>query len=339
MSIDAAGHAAKARAPQSSSKPQHAPHQKDGPPQSGHASQPIKDAVDAVKAVGSAVGKAAGSMLDGDGTAAKPAKPDKPDSPDKPTHTKGIRKEIPKGDVKFITNQHLHTLLDGPAKKATEQVFNNKHSYVVYPKSGDRLPKGWHANEAVMYDSYDAFKKDAKKGFPKSYDAAVYDNEDWDLLPAKERADPDKYANKFKKLAHRNGLAFVGAPAPAALGDPLTEADAKNADILDVQAQDSQSSPSTYASRARGIAAHARSVNPGVKVVGEISSNPQKLTPSHPGSQASTGEVNTAVKDVTGSDPSGVQGYWPWIFDTHDGNANGEKMVKLLAKAERSHHK
>jgi len=163
----------------------------------------------------------------------------------------------------------------------------------------------------------------------------VFDNERWPYTPQAERLHPEKAVTEFAHLAHKHNLSFIGSPSPVGSETGLDrhlKADARHADILNVQVQGLEANQRRFVGHLKKASAYARSVNPNIRVVAEISSNPDKLTPGAPrGTVASTSALRTAMDKVVGKDALDIQGCWPWIWATGVGNKNGGNMMEILA--------
>lgn len=241
----------------------------------------------------------------------------------------------PDENIRVVYKAGLERLLASPARADAEALFNNEDTYVVTLSENSRMPEGWIAHSAIAYTSFADFARDARDGMPAHVEAVLYNNEEWTWTPEGELANPEETARRFAKLAHQQGLTFIAAPHPPGEGNRLFEGDARHADILDLQVQDSESDPATYAQRVRESIEYARSVNPDVKVIAQVTSNPDKLGPAADDGIATPDEVATVVGNVAGEDAVDVDGYLPWIFDSPAGTANAAEMVRQLAALER----
>ena len=149
---------------------------------------------------------------------------------------------------------------------------------------------------------------------PAGTTALLYDDEHWPLTPAAQQLDPAKYEAQALQWAHGQGMVLIATPAPdlADVLDPggsgtaderflaldVIAAVARNADVVDIQAQGLEGS-TLFAQFVTTAARQARAANPHVKVLAGISTNPSGRTIS-----ARTFAADAdAVRGV-------VDGYW-----------------------------
>ena len=249
-----------------------------------------------------------------------------------PSTLDGARGDLPKHHIRIVEKRQLSMLLSqgGPVANATEQVFNNSHTYIVFRDPSDRMLPGWKAHMALAFTSFAAFEEATAQGIPPRFEAVLYDNESWPLTPAVERADPHAYARRFKDLAHQNHEIFIAAPSLDGSGEgALFFGDAREADILDLQDQPWESAPALFSDRLRRAASWARSHNHGLRVVVEISSNPARDCPGQ--TTCSQRQIRRTVADVV-QNQAVIDGFWLWIFDSEAGEADGAYMVELIAR-------
>jgi hypothetical protein len=244
----------------------------------------------------------------------------------------GVRGDLPKHHLRIVEKRQLSMLLSqgGAVGDATEQVFNNGHTYIVFRDPSDRMLLGWTAHMVLAFTSFAAFEEAAAQGIPARFEAVLYDNEAWPLTPAVERAHPHRYARRFKRLAHQNHEIFIAAPSLDGYGEgSLFFGDAREADVLDLQDQPWESSPALFSDRLRRAVGWARSHNHGLRVVVEISSNPARDCPGQP--TCSQRQLRRTVGDAV-QNQSVIDGFWLWIFDSAVGEADGAYMVELIAR-------
>lgn len=150
---------------------------------------------------------------------------------------------------------------------------------------------------------------------PLPVKAVMYDPEAWDLTPAGEQRDPDGAMAAAARVAHQHHLLLIAAPAlnlAKVLAPPgagarwetylrleLAAGAARSADIVEVQAQSLERTPSLYRSFVEQAAAQARRAKPGVTVLAGLSTNP-------PGSPVTSAEVGQAIEATMAL----VDGYW-----------------------------
>jgi hypothetical protein len=128
---------------------------------------------------------------------------------------------------------------------------------------------------------------------PSDVRLVMYDPERWSATPRKERCDPKAAMHAFATLAHRHGYLVMITPHPnltsvsraACAAQPdeseghsfircgLEAAAAREADIVEVQAQSLETDVAAYRRLVAAASAQARSANPGVLVVSGLSTS------------------------------------------------------------------
>jgi hypothetical protein len=187
----------------------------------------------------------------------------------------------------------------------------------------------------------------------------VYDNEHWTQTPENEKQDPSLYAKKFLELARQQNLKFIAAPTRKFLA-----ADAKYADIIDIQLQDREYHTGAYLKAMHHdirLAHHehedaykkaehsqpglAREMNPDIKVVGQITSNVKHLDPGQRGTLKEA-EQHAETDIIEGENPKGkhtpaLDGFWGYLYQgSHPGPKRkhsvkaGDHILADLAKKE-----
>jgi hypothetical protein len=150
-------------------------------------------------------------------------------------------------------------------------------------------------------------------GLPAGTRAVLYDPEAWPFTPVTEQHDPAKAARQALRLAHAHGLRLIVAPAlnlttlrPASgprwqqfLHLGLAGAMAKEADVVELQAQSLERDTSSYATFVHAAARQARAANPRVTVLAGLSTNP-------PGAEVTSQQLTAAIRATSGV----VSGYW-----------------------------
>jgi hypothetical protein len=149
---------------------------------------------------------------------------------------------------------------------------------------------------------------------PNGTHAMLYDPEAWTFTPAAEQREPALATARAAALAHRHGLLLFVAPALSLtnvlapgkvprwrcfLDLGLAAALARDADLIELQAQSLERDTATYAEFVRAAAEQARAANPRVSVLAGLSTNP-------PGAPVSGRQLAAAVQATRGL----VDGYW-----------------------------
>jgi hypothetical protein len=129
---------------------------------------------------------------------------------------------------------------------------------------------------------------------PAGTGAVLYDNEHWPLTPPDEQADPVRYYQKAEALVHAAGYVFIATP-----GATVVPSVAAYADVVDVQAQEVQATPSEYSGKVLPVVKEIRRANPKVIIVSGLSTNPRRGIPT-------AAQLVADAKSVA----SYVQGYW-----------------------------
>lgn len=145
--------------------------------------------------------------------------------------------------------------------------------------------------------------------------AVIYDPESWQFTPADQQHDPVAGVRVAADAAHANGAILIATPAvdlmrvlaPGAHGDRygaflrtgIVEGAARYADVLEIQAQGSETNVAQYRSFVAAAAQQARSANPHVVILAGLSTNPT-------GHHVSSTQLLQAAQSVRGI----VDGFW-----------------------------
>jgi hypothetical protein len=145
---------------------------------------------------------------------------------------------------------------------AAASFFNTPQAF-VFGKSHI----GYAATSIVYYSAYASLAKALSGGtLPAGVQWVLYDNEDWSATPLVEQQHPAYYMRAFASLAHAHGLLVVETPARDLMNTPGADctrqrgetldqayircqipADARYADIFEVQAQADEGNAPEYA--------------------------------------------------------------------------------------------
>lgn len=154
-------------------------------------------------------------------------------------------------------------------------------------------PPGWSSAATEHFASEAAFARAVAGGLPSGLRAVVYDNEGWSLTPTAEQRNPDYYEQRFAALAHAHGLTAIMTPAldlvtalscgngtyaQRYLACNLAGMAASHGDVVDIQAQSLEADATSYSSLVRSAAVQARAANPGIVVLGGLSTGPNGAT-------------------------------------------------------------
>jgi hypothetical protein len=149
---------------------------------------------------------------------------------------------------------------------------------------------------------------------PAGTRAVLYDPEAWPFTPGAEQRDPVSATARAAELAHGYGLRLFVAPALSLtnvlapgkaprwrrfLDLGLAAGLARDADVIELQAQSLARDTRDYASFVEAATAQARAANPRVSVLAGLSTNP-------PGAPVYLEHLTEAVRVTYGM----VDGYW-----------------------------
>lgn len=177
----------------------------------------------------------------------------------------------------------------------TIYVNYNATSYLSASTVGLNIIKtAYFASEASLSEAI------LNNQLPAGVKAVLYDNEKWSETPVNEQANPVLYYQKAFTLAHGRGLTLIATPGSSSLVPQI----AQYADIVDIQAQESQSSVSEYDSKVLPIVSAIKAVDPTVIILSGLSTNPHAGIPS-------PAQLVSDAKSVLGN----VQGFWLNIPD------------------------
>ncbi|MEU9129954.1 hypothetical protein AB0D08_17900 [Kitasatospora sp. NPDC048540] len=217
----------------------------------------------------------------------------------------------------IISGRTLGRLLAAdPTGRTTARSFDTPDAYVLTGDGNWAVPDGWRSTPTASFDSYTALES-ALTGnrLDPRIRAVLYDNEHWPQTPAAEQADPVRYDRMAADLVHRHHLLFIAAPAtdlvealrPGTASGAfdtflklgLAGEIARDADVLDLQAQGAEDNPTLFASFVAAATAQARRANPRIKVLAGLSTNPS-------GRAVGAAQIDRAARAVR----STVDGYW-----------------------------
>jgi hypothetical protein len=202
----------------------------------------------------------------------------------------------------------------GLTKAQLQTVFGNNRTYLTGGLTPTALPVTG-ALRTVSFASYQAMERRlAGPGLPAGTVAVIYDNEHWRFTPVDEQRNPARYEELAAALVHAHHLLFVSAPAvnltdvlapgqsdhyAAYLRLALAASAARYADVIDIQAQGSETSLRAFTPFVQAATAQARSANRHVIVLVGISTNPG-------GQHVSSAQL----ADAYGAVRADVNGYW-----------------------------
>jgi hypothetical protein len=183
---------------------------------------------------------------------------------------------------------------------ATIVLVDSWHHYAV-PAATPR------ATAARSYKDYTLFRRDVTAGtIPSTVRVVIYDPEAWTATPLAQQLDPGYYEARFVRLAKRQGLRSILAPAidlPSSASNPTDVGNAYSgtrlAGTYSVQTQAYDIWPRAYTTLLTQSAHTSRSIHPGLQVLSGLSTG---LAHGY----ATGAQLTVAAGRVS----SAVQGYW-----------------------------
>jgi hypothetical protein len=177
------------------------------------------------------------------------------------------------------------------------------------------VPAGWVSVPVQSFTSEQTLAQTMSGAGPlPGVKAVLYDAESWSFTPPAEQRDPATYYGLAAQVAHAHGLALIATPAMdlasasrqtgetlihAYLRLRIPAAAASHADLFEVQSQSSATDPTAFAALLSDAAAQAQQANPGVAVLGGLTTN-------HDGTRFTATQLVTAIHAA----PAAVTGYW-----------------------------
>ncbi|WP_041540555.1 hypothetical protein [Catenulispora acidiphila] len=142
----------------------------------------------------------------------------------------------------------------------------------------------------MSFKSFATLQDTLSRGsLPPDIRAVIYDAEHWSQTPSKEQRDPASFYQRAADLVHAHGLIFIATPAmdlvnadggkaadpAAAFVDRHIGSDAaRDADVVDIQAQSLERDAAKYGGFVEQVTSQIRAVNPKAVVVAGLSTNP-----------------------------------------------------------------
>ncbi|MFT3698584.1 MAG: hypothetical protein QM831_35895 [Kofleriaceae bacterium] len=234
------------------------------------------------------------------------------------------------GQIHIITFAGLCHLKDaGPkGKAAAKSLYDNPNAYLVVKnhKQLEDVGDQWKGNITMLFDSFKEFEHRVNH-LDKRVKAVVYDNEaKWNKTPQNEKMNAAHFAKRFGEVAHAHNLEFIAAPS-----SKFFEADARYADIIDMQLQPRESNGPAYLNAIENRAKQAHNENPDVEVVAQFSSSVHRLDPSHQG-KAHAGELAAEHGIEKASKDGSIDGFWGYVYQENTPSMHaGQDMLEDLA--------
>lgn len=191
------------------------------------------------------------------------------------------------GNRWIMTSDHISLLLSQDPQSA-DWFFNTPQAFSM----GGTVP-GLTATTVKGYKSYAQFAADIKVGsLPPTTKWVMYDNESWADTPSNESQHPAQFMKAFADLAHQHGLKVIEAPARDLMHVPGADcavqkaepqetayircgiaADARYADIYEIQAQALQPSVSMYQNFISQAVAQVRAKAPNITIIAGLTTD------------------------------------------------------------------
>jgi len=193
--------------------------------------------------------------------------------------------DAPFGQMWIATSRTTGSLSDID-RSVADAFFGGAHSFALGGFGASTPAKAWASEEAFAADL-------AAGRIASSVRAVMYDPEAWDATPLDERLHPVAAMRRFAALGHLNGYEVVLTPHPNLVAVPggectagpeetqdmaflrcgILTAAARDADVVEVQAQWLETDAAAYERFVSIAAARARAAHPGVLVLSGLSTN------------------------------------------------------------------
>jgi hypothetical protein len=221
----------------------------------------------------------------------------------------------------------------------TGRALNRPSVYITGRHDENPVPPGWSSVPTANFKSYAEFRSvvEAARMHP-SISAVLYDPEGWSLTPLAERRDVVAYMERFSTLARAHGWKVILTPSndlmnlqdklkdetnrQAYVRYRIAEAAARHADILEVQAQTLEQTPSAYREYVRQTRTQAVAANPRVVFLSGLTTNLQGTPVSGP----TLYDAATSVREL-------VDGFFLNVPRAAPSPANGVTLLRMLSEA------
>jgi hypothetical protein len=214
----------------------------------------------------------------------------------------------------WLMTSNLVQSLQSQDAASAKWYFNTSNGFIMN-NAGSGI-SGLSATPIRNYKSYAAFSQDIANGaIPSSVHWVMYDNENWSYTPKSEAQDPAKYMKLFADLAHQHSLKVYEVPARDVVttagaacrpqsGENVDQAyircqipaDARYADIYEIQAQADQSSVTAYTNLVAEAKNQVRAQAPNIVVMSGLTTD--------------RGDTIAQIVNCWKATHTGVQGYW-----------------------------
>lgn len=221
----------------------------------------------------------------------------------------------------WIINAHtLKDLLKYDSTGIVTSTLDNPGTFLII--SNDiGAPPGWSVTKTEAFTDADKLvvAVDGNELLP-GVTAVLLDLEDWPITPDEQKRYPGAAYNRAAAAAHAHRFKLIATPAQDLVtaarrpGESLPDAFlrlgiasqvAKSADVIGLQSQATELDPETFTTELSAEAKQARAINPGVVVLGGISTNPSGREVSAQQMAAAARAAETAVQGFWLNDPAG----------------------------------
>lgn len=175
--------------------------------------------------------------------------------------------------------------------------FDRRRAYAIGNEFGrqNQVPSGYRATPTLKYESYRRFRADVRnRRIKRSIKVVIYDPENWEATPRREKRDPKRYMGLFARLARERGYYAITSPARDLVSVPyarchqrsgeslghaflrcrIPAAAARHARAYKVQAQVYEDDPAAYRRFVSRSRRQARRANPRVVVLSNLATSP-----------------------------------------------------------------
>ena len=219
-----------------------------------------------------------------------------------------------------------------------DRALNEPSVFITGRYHEDPIPPGWTSVPTANFKSYAEFRSVVEAGrMHPSIRAVLYDPEAWSLTPPAEQRDVVAYMQRFSALARAHGWKVILTPSndlmnvqvklkgetnrQAYVRYRIAEFAARHADVLEVQAQSLEQTPSAYSEYVRQTHAQAVAANPGIVLLSGLTASLRGTPVGGP----KLYDAATSVRDV-------VDGFFLNVPRAAPSPASGVTFLRLLSK-------
>ena len=198
--------------------------------------------------------------------------------------------------ILIVTGSKMSQIRDDDPDLAAYH-FDRRRAYAIGNEFDrqNQVPSGYRATPTLKYESYRRFRADVRNGrIERAIEVVIYDPENWEETPDREKRDPKRYLGLFARLARAHGYYTITSPARdlvsvsdalchqqsgESMGDAflrcrIPAAAARHANAYKVQAQVYEDDPAAYRSFISRARRQARRANPRVVILSNLATSP-----------------------------------------------------------------